>query len=247
MENRARHPPAPAPPPPRSQTSARSSPRCSGSHPCFRFRLKRRWRPSRLRCCSRVGVGAVGIGVFGVTGERGRNGDSHAGVPAHERARLPRALCVHPWLEVGPEEGRRRGDAHAAQARVRRVRVRVAAGAGDGIRAQVGGRGTAGIGGHGGIRVGTGFGFAVLRLILFRLLFCEVAAASSRWAYAYAGADTATAAGWWWWWGEEKRSTGGRWYCLSGRQYPIPLLLPRGGTPARTSPARSAAAPAAGP
>ncbi|KAJ7933617.1 hypothetical protein B0H13DRAFT_1855858 [Mycena leptocephala] len=77
--------------------------------------------------------------------------------------------------------------------------------------------------------------------------YARWAAASLRWAYAYAGADTAAAAGWWWWWGEEKRSIGGRWYCLFGRQYPILLLLPRRGTPARTSPARSAAAPAAGP
>jgi hypothetical protein len=33
-----------------------------------------------------------------------------AGVPAHERAHLPRVLCVHPRLEVGPEEGGGRGD-----------------------------------------------------------------------------------------------------------------------------------------
>jgi hypothetical protein len=31
--------------------------------------------------------------------------NEHAGLPAQERTHLPRVLCVHPRLEVGPEEG----------------------------------------------------------------------------------------------------------------------------------------------
>jgi hypothetical protein len=47
-------------------------------------------------------------------GERGwRMGmgrrNEYAGLPAHERTHLPRVLCVHPRLEVGPEEGGGRG------------------------------------------------------------------------------------------------------------------------------------------
>ncbi|KAJ7814752.1 hypothetical protein B0H14DRAFT_3149306 [Mycena olivaceomarginata] len=43
-------------------------------------------------------------------GRRMGGRDEHAGVPAHGRAHLPRILCVHPRLDIGPEEGGARGD-----------------------------------------------------------------------------------------------------------------------------------------
>ncbi|KAJ7814759.1 hypothetical protein B0H14DRAFT_3746956 [Mycena olivaceomarginata] len=40
-------------------------------------------------------------------GRRMRGRDEDAGLPAHERTHLPCVICVHPRLEVGPEEGAR--------------------------------------------------------------------------------------------------------------------------------------------
>jgi hypothetical protein len=43
-------------------------------------------------------------------GRRMRGRDEDAGLPAHERTHLPCVICVHPRLEVGPEEGGGWGD-----------------------------------------------------------------------------------------------------------------------------------------
>jgi hypothetical protein len=62
--------------------------------------------------------------------------NEHAGLPAHERAHLPRVLCIHPRLEVGPEEGGGRGDGVFGGARV----AVITAGWGGEIGVGVGGR-----------------------------------------------------------------------------------------------------------
>jgi hypothetical protein len=47
--------------------------------------------------------------------------NEHAGLPAHERTHLPHVLCVHPRVEVGPEEGGGQSDGVVGTARVKNV------------------------------------------------------------------------------------------------------------------------------